>query len=117
MQTGIVTRFDLETPLINIQYTINLYKPDSYAEIIKATIAVQEAMENDRKIGLFPNFNNGFVAVGLLYADTPTERLSAFDSFNKLDQESLLMAAVPTTTGTILSLVQAMGAVHADTKK
>lgn len=118
MQTGIVTRFDLEThPLINIQYTINLYKPDSYVEIVKATIAVQEAMENDRNIGLFTNFNNGFVAIGLLYADTPTKRPVVFDSFKKLDQESLMMAAVPTTNGTILSLAQAMGAVHAETKK
>ncbi|KAJ5092888.1 hypothetical protein N7456_008749 [Penicillium angulare] len=115
---GIVTRFDLEThPLINVQYTINLYKPDSYIEIIKATIAVQEAMENDPKIGLFTNFNNGFVAVGLFYADTPAERPSAFEPFDKLGQESLMMAAVPTTNGTILSLAQAMGMVHAETKK
>ncbi|KAJ5266933.1 hypothetical protein N7478_009741 [Penicillium angulare] len=107
---GIVTRFDLEThPLINIQYTINLYKAESYIEIIKATIAVQEAMEADPKIGLFTNFNNGFVAVGLFYADTPVERPSAFKPFDKLDQESLMMAAVPTTNGTILSLARAMG--------
>ncbi|KAF7628947.1 hypothetical protein AFLA_004290 [Aspergillus flavus NRRL3357] len=37
---SIVTRFDLEThPLINVQYTINLYSPDDHVEINKATVA------------------------------------------------------------------------------
>ncbi|KAB8245783.1 hypothetical protein BDV35DRAFT_405535 [Aspergillus flavus] len=48
----IVTRFDLEThPLINVQYTINLYSPDDHVEINKATVAVQKAMEDDPKTG------------------------------------------------------------------
>ncbi|RAQ72686.1 hypothetical protein COH20_008783 [Aspergillus flavus] len=51
---SIVTRFDLEThPLINVQYTINLYSPDDHVEINKATVAVQKAMEDDPKTGLF----------------------------------------------------------------
>ncbi|KAJ1711465.1 hypothetical protein NYO67_6352 [Aspergillus flavus] len=49
---SIVTRFDLEThPLINVQYTINLYSPDDHVEINKATVAVQKAMEDDPKTG------------------------------------------------------------------
>lgn len=32
-------------------------------------------MEKDPKIGVFTNFNNGFVAVGLLYGDTPPSGL------------------------------------------
>ncbi|KAK2762643.1 hypothetical protein FQN54_000816 [Arachnomyces sp. PD_36] len=111
---GIVTKFDLKThPLINVQYAINLYDPADYVEIIKATIAVQEAMENDFKIGLFTNFNQGFVAVGLLYGDTPTERPLAFKSFDNLT--SLMTTALPTTNGTLLSLAQAMG--HAQEPK
>ncbi|RAH72997.1 FAD-binding oxidoreductase [Aspergillus aculeatinus CBS 121060] len=59
----IVTRFDLEThPLRSIRYTIELYSPDDYMEINKATAAVQMAMEEDPKIGLFTNFNDGVVA-------------------------------------------------------
>jgi hypothetical protein len=109
-----VTRFDLEThPLINVQYTINLYNPEDYVEIIKATIAVQEAMENDPKIGLFTNFNQGFVAVGLLYGDTPAERPQAFEPFYNLT--SLMSTVLPTTNGTLLSLAQAMG--HAQESK
>ncbi|KAJ5663604.1 6-hydroxy-D-nicotine oxidase [Penicillium longicatenatum] len=105
---GIVTRFDLDThPLINVQYTINLYNPEDHIAINKATVAVQDAMENDPKIGLFTNFNNGFVAVGLLYGDTPTERPTAFKPFYDLD--SLVTTVLPSTNGTLLSLAQAMG--------
>lgn len=109
-----MTRFDLEThPLINVQYTISLYNPEDYVEIIKATVSVQEAMEDDSKIGLFTNFNNGFVAVGLFYADKPTERPPAFEPFDNLT--SLITTALPTTSGTLLSLAQAMG--HAQEPK
>lgn len=95
-----------------MQYAINLYNPDDYIEINKATVAVQEAMETDPKLGLFTNFNQGFVAVGLLYGDTPTERPAAFKSFDNL---SLISTALPTTNGTLLSLAQAMG--HAQEPK
>lgn len=111
--SGIVTRFDLEThPLINVQYTISLYNPDDYIEINKATVAVQEAMETDPKLGLFTNFNQGFVAVGLLYGDTPTERPAAFKPFDDL---GVISTVLPTTNGTLLSLAQAMG--HAQEPK
>ncbi|KAJ5921477.1 hypothetical protein N7466_009803 [Penicillium verhagenii] len=111
---GIVTRFDLEThPLINVQYTINLYNPEDYVEIINATIAVQESMERDSKIGLFTNFNDGFVAVGLIYGDTSTERPAVFEPFYNL--KSLINTALPSTNGTLLSLAQAMG--HAQESK
>ncbi|KAB8267307.1 6-hydroxy-D-nicotine oxidase [Aspergillus minisclerotigenes] len=113
---GIVTRFDLEThPLINVQYTINLYSPDDHVEINKATVAVQKAMEDDPKIGLFTNFNNGFVAVGLLYGDTPAEPPSAFESFYNL--KGLMTTALPTTNGTLLSLAQAMGHAQVSQKR
>ncbi|KAK6838553.1 hypothetical protein RU639_000035 [Aspergillus parasiticus] len=113
---GIVTRFDLEThPLVNVQYTINLYSPDDHVEINKATVAVQKAMEDDPKIGLFTNFNDGFVAVGLLYGDTPAEPPSAFESLYNL--KSLMTTALPTTNGTLLSLAQTMGHTRVSQKR
>lgn len=111
-----MTRFDLAThPLINIQYTINLYNPSDYANIIDATVQVQDAMEKDSKIGFFTNFNDGFVAVGLLYADTPAESPKAFDPFLKL--ESLMQTVLPKSNGTIFSLAQTMGHQAAEPKK
>ncbi|RAH49335.1 FAD-binding oxidoreductase [Aspergillus brunneoviolaceus CBS 621.78] len=88
---GIVTRVDLEThPLRPIQYTIELYSPDDYMEINKATVAVQMAMEENPKIGLFTNFNDGVVAVGMFYADhhpaasSPSASASVFTPFHDL---------------------------------
>ncbi|KAI1779059.1 6-hydroxy-D-nicotine oxidase [Hypoxylon cercidicola] len=101
---GIVTRFDLQAyPTISTQYTVNLHNPSDYANILEATVKVQEAMEKDPKISLFVSFQSGFVAVGLLYADSPAERPKAFDPFFNL--KSLINTAVPTTNGTIKSLV------------
>ncbi|OJJ72078.1 hypothetical protein ASPBRDRAFT_43473 [Aspergillus brasiliensis CBS 101740] len=111
---GIVTAFELEThPLIKVQYTINLYNPEDHVAINQATVSVQQAMEEDPKIGLFTNFNNGFVAVGLFYGDHPAEPPKAFEPFHSL--KSLMTTAVPSTNGTILSLAQAMG--HAQTSQ
>lgn len=104
---GIVTRVDLIThPLIKTQYTINLYSQEDYVNVINATVQMQEAMEKDRKIGLFTNFNHGFIAVGHLYADWPAEQLDVFKSFDNLT--SLISTAVPTSKGTIGSLAKAM---------
>ncbi|EMR72870.1 putative fad linked oxidase-like protein [Eutypa lata UCREL1] len=101
---GIVTRFDFETyPLIRTKYAVNLYDPADYVNILRATVEVQESMELDPKIGLFVSFNPTFVAVGLLYADTPAETSKVFDPF--LNLQSLISAAVPWTDGTIRSLV------------
>ncbi|KAJ4174197.1 hypothetical protein NW754_004612 [Fusarium falciforme] len=108
---GIITSVDLETqPLLKVQYTINIYNPEDYTGIINATIKVQNSMESDPKIGLFTNFNPGFVAVGLLYVDQPNEEVKAFEPFYKLG--SLLSTAIPQTKGTLLSLAQAMGHKH-----
>ncbi|KAL3264517.1 hypothetical protein ABHI18_000732 [Aspergillus niger] len=111
---GIVTRFDLEThPLIKVQYTIKLYNPEDYVAINQATFEVQQTMEEDPRIGLFTNFNNGFVAVGLLYGDHPaeSEARETFKPFHNL--KSLMTTVLPSTNGTLLSLAQAMG--HAQT--
>jgi hypothetical protein len=108
-----VTRFDLQThPLIPVQYAINLYKPDDYVNVSKATVSVQNAMEKDPKLGLFTNFNQGFTAVGMCYAEHLKEEHEAFESFQKLD--SLMMNACPRTDGTLLSLAAAMAPAHSD---
>lgn len=99
-----MTKFLINTyPLIKVWYTVNVYSPSEHLGINAATLRIQDAMENDPKIGLFTNFNNGFVAVGLLYADDVSERPKVFDEFLKLP--GLLQTAVPETAGTIHSLM------------
>ncbi|KAK8054743.1 FAD-binding domain-containing protein [Apiospora phragmitis] len=85
------------------KYAVHIYDPSDYVSILKATVQVQESIESDSKIGLFVSFNPTFVAVGLLYADAPTEIPAAFKPF--LDLTSLLNMAVLWTDGTIKSLV------------
>ncbi|KAK7751446.1 hypothetical protein SLS62_006531 [Diatrype stigma] len=104
---GIVTRYDIQTyPLIQTQYTVNIYNTADYDNIHNATANLQKAMEEDPKIGAFVNVQATFVAVGLLYAEWTAERPKAFDEFFNLG--SLLQAAVPTTNGTIKSLVDSL---------
>ncbi|RAL04565.1 FAD-binding oxidoreductase [Aspergillus ibericus CBS 121593] len=111
---GIVTRFDIQTyPLIPIQYTITLYNPTDHLAINHATATIQAAMETDPKIGLFTNFNHGFVAVGLLYGDH-TKQPEICTAFKGLES---IMTAVPPTKGTILSLATAMGHVQEERKR
>ncbi|CAG8037152.1 unnamed protein product [Penicillium nalgiovense] len=86
---GIVTRFDIEThQLINVQYAINAYNLDDYVAIDKATLAVQKAMEEDPKIGLFTNYNNGLVAVGMLYGDTDAEPPAALAAISRTQESA-----------------------------
>ncbi|KAI0010243.1 hypothetical protein F4779DRAFT_616820 [Xylariaceae sp. FL0662B] len=103
---GIVTRFDLQTYPISTQYTINTYDPSGFGEVLRATAKAQAAMETDPKIGMFTFVNSTYVAVGLLYADSEAQRPKAFDTFFNL--RSLITSAVPTTKGTIKSLVDAI---------
>lgn len=111
MEIGIVTRFDIATyPLMNIQYTINAYDAADYVNILQATVQVQEAMESDPKIGLFTNVRNGFLIVGLMYADCPAKTPKAFEPFLKLT--SLVNVILPTTNGTFSALVKTLGQFH-----
>lgn len=111
LQLGIVTRFDITTyPLLNIQYAINMYDAADLESILKATLKFQTAMESDPKIGLFTNFRRGAAIVGMLYAEQPVEKPSAFDSF--LSLSSLLQTILPTTNGTLSWLVQTLDQFH-----
>ncbi|KAF7532617.1 hypothetical protein G7054_g7835 [Neopestalotiopsis clavispora] len=108
---GIVTRFDIITyPLLNIQYAINVYNAADLDNLLEATVEVQTAMESDPNIGLFVNFRKGVVIVGMFYADQPLEKPKAFESF--LSLSSLVQAMLPTTNGTLSSLVQTLDRFH-----
>lgn len=103
-----MTRFDIQTyPQIKTQYTVNVYDPSDYVNLMQAQAELQEAMEADPKIGTFTYVNPTFVAVGLFYAEWVEERPKAFDTFFNL--KSLISAAVPTTNGTMRDLVLAIG--------
>lgn len=98
-----ITAVSLEThELINVQYTINMYDTSDHHNVLAAFVKVQEAMELDHKIGLFINTRKDYIAVGLFYADWPTESPRVFEPFSKLT--SLIAAVVPTTNGTLLTL-------------
>lgn len=87
-----------------------MYNAADLEGILKATLDVQTAMESDPKIGLFTNFRRGAAIVGMLYAEQPVEKPSAFDSF--LSLSSLLQTILPTTNGTVSSLVQTLDQFH-----
>ena len=74
--------------------------------VLRATAELQEAMRHDPKIGTFVTLTGSFIAVGLLYADSTGGRPKVFDTF--LGLESLLQSAVPTTHGTMKSLVYSL---------
>lgn len=114
-QTGIVTRFDLNThPLVNVQYTINKYESLSHVEVVAAAIAMQKKMEMDPKIGLFVNFNHACIVVGLMYADGTPEEPEAFEPFHEIRE--LAVPLVVSRKGTLLSLAEAMGHDRASKK-
>ncbi|XXG96804.1 hypothetical protein Hte_003095 [Hypoxylon texense] len=104
---GVVTRFDIQTYEIKAQYTLNVYDRGDYANILRATVEVQKAMETDPKYGMFVTFYPTMSVVGLFYADWVSETPEAFQPFFNL--KSLINSVVPTTNGTVKSLVDALG--------
>ncbi|KAK8137284.1 6-hydroxy-D-nicotine oxidase [Apiospora sp. TS-2023a] len=106
---GIVTRLDFEThPLIKTKYAVHLYDPADYVNVLKATVRVQDSMETDPKIGLFVSFNPTFVAVGLLYADSLAESMTAtkvsLDLYIK--SHELYLAAIRTSAAGLFYTIQ-----------
>ncbi|KHN93733.1 FAD-binding, type 2 [Metarhizium album ARSEF 1941] len=100
---GIVTAVSLQThPLIRVQYTIHMYDPSDYQNVLNAFAKVQESMEQDPKIGMFINTRRDFIAVGMFYAAWSAEIPAAFDPIVKLT--SFIGAAVPTANGTFSTL-------------
>lgn len=104
-----MTRYDIQTyPLLHTQYTVHVYSTAAYARLHDAVAQLQEAMERDPRIGAFVNVQDGAVAVGLLYAAWADERPKAFDPFFVDLKDSLLQTVVPTTNGTMKTLVDAL---------
>ncbi|KAF1962417.1 FAD-binding domain-containing protein [Byssothecium circinans] len=100
---GIVTSISLRVhPLIKVQYTITMYDPSDYVNVLSAFAKVQLSMEQDPRIGLFINSRRHFIAIGTFYADWPAESPKAFDPFTQL--KSAIGVAIPTTNGTFSSL-------------
>ncbi|KAI0470314.1 FAD-binding domain-containing protein [Xylaria cf. heliscus] len=111
---GIVTRFDIEVhPLIEAQYTINVYNASDYDGLLNATANLQNAMESDNKIGFFVNVNRNTMTVGLLYAEHTAQLPGVFDEF--MSRDSLLVSFVPTTNGTVGDLVPELTTVGSTT--
>ncbi|KAI1387334.1 6-hydroxy-D-nicotine oxidase [Hypoxylon trugodes] len=105
---GIVTRFDIQTyPLIEVKYTVFMYDPSGYDEVLRATAEAQTAMEVDSKIGMFTAVNPAFIAVGAFYLDTEAAQPKFIETFFNL--KSLQATAVPTTKGTLKTLIEAIG--------
>lgn len=98
---GIVTRFDIRVHQTwRVWYSLNLYSPADYKEVLNATVQVQSAMEKDKNIGFFLNVNPTIIIAGLLYAEWTTAP-AAFAPFAQLNS---LGAYLPETNGTIASL-------------
>ncbi|TGO61971.1 hypothetical protein BCON_0023g00290 [Botryotinia convoluta] len=98
---GIVTRFDIHVHQTwRIWYSLNLYSPADYKQVLNATVQVQSAMEQDKKIGFFLNVNPTIIIAGLLYAEWTTSP-TAFSPFSQLNS---LGVYLPETNGTIASL-------------
>ncbi|KAL5114029.1 hypothetical protein ACEQ8H_008085 [Pleosporales sp. CAS-2024a] len=100
---GIVTAVDIEVlPLLKIQYSIEIYDPSDYNNVIRAFTQIQKAMEQDHRIGSFINTRRDFIAIGLFYADCTADFSTVFDPFFKLT--SRLYSAVPKSKGTLTTI-------------
>ncbi|KAL4961862.1 FAD-binding oxidoreductase [Aspergillus stella-maris] len=106
---GIVTRFDIKThPILDLQYSIKLYRPDDYVAINKATIKMQEEMEAEPRIGVFTNFNPQFGAVGLVCANATGIEYDELESKLSAALPDPIMIPVPKTEGSQSSLTKVM---------
>ncbi|KAI0113324.1 6-hydroxy-D-nicotine oxidase [Daldinia grandis] len=113
---GIVTRFDIQTyPAIYLQYNVLMYHPSGFEEVLHATVEAQEAMETDPKLGMFASVNPTFIVIGIYYADLEAEQPKVIENF--LNLKSLMQAPVPTTKGTIKSLVETIGILGPSTRR
>ena len=99
-----MTRFDLYTyPDYRVWYTFKVYNASDTNRVMKASVEVQKAMEDDERIGFFLSVNAGALTAGMLYREWTT-----FPSvFHAFDGITPMMTAVPETNGTQLSVARA----------
>ena len=97
-----MTRYDLYTyPNYQVWYTFIVYSASDSAEVLAATVQVQQAMEQDNRVGFFLSVNGGVFVAGMVYlgwVDSPPSAFSAFDAITPI------AIAVPATNGTALSV-------------
>jgi hypothetical protein len=100
-----VTRFDLYTnPDYRIWYTMKVYNSSDADRIFKAAMEVQQAMEEDDRIGFFLSINVGVFVAGMLYRGQPTSAPSVFKVF---DDITPVATPFPESHGTQLSIAKA----------
>lgn len=80
-----MTRFDLYTyPDYQVWYTFKVYNGSDSERIIKASLKVQQAMEDDDRIGFFLSINPGFFVAGMLYRGECTSAPAVFNVFDNI---------------------------------
>ena len=100
-----MTRFDLYTnPDYRVWYTFKVYSASDSEHVMKASMEVQKAMEDDGRIGFFLSVNPGFLIAGMLYRGECTASPSVFHVFDDITPMTI---AVPPTNGTQLSAAKA----------
>lgn len=103
--TGIVTRFDLQTfSDYHVWYTFKAYSAADIKQVMDATVQVQQAMEEDDRVGLFLSINPGFLFAGMLYKGKISGTPSAFKPFYDIKPTAV---PFPETQGTQLSVAAA----------
>ncbi|KAI8626715.1 6-hydroxy-D-nicotine oxidase [Xylariaceae sp. FL1651] len=109
---GLLTAVDIAVfPKFDVEYTINEYRIDDYANILKAITRAQEAMEADYRLNVITTFHPDFVQLCLLFAKLPVSS-SGSQGHRELEPIYALKSRIRTVKqeakGTILSLAQAM---------
>lgn len=99
-----MTRFDLYSdPEYRVWYKFVVYNASDADRVIKASVEVQKAMEEDDRIGFFLVVNAGFFVAGMLYRGQTTFP-AIFHAFDGIEP---MMTAVPETQGSQLSATKA----------
>lgn len=103
---GIVTRFDLHTnPDYRLWYAMKVYKSNDVDRVMQASIKVQEAMDEDDRIGFFLLVQATHLVAGMLYRGYSDTTPSAFRVFDGIEP---MTTALPETNGTQLSAARAL---------
>jgi hypothetical protein len=100
-----VTRFDLYTYSdYQLRYNVRVYSAEHVDEVIRASITLQNSMEDDDRIGFFLSVKADFLVAGLLYRGC-----SEFPPvFREFDAIPAMTTAIPETCGSQLSLARAL---------
>jgi hypothetical protein len=81
IELGIVTRYSLATNSdYRLWYSMNAYSADDLENVMKATVAVEEEMERDPRIGFFLMCRPQALVAGMLYMgrEPPSTAFAAF---------------------------------------